>query len=441
MASIILGLGFGLCSPSQAQMGGLGGGMGGGMPNAPGTAFGGATDPSSIQLMNGLRVIPSVQISERYDSNVFFAPKSQLQGLKPGDFITTISPQVRGLFVDHKELVKVNAVVGAVGSYYANNTGLSYVGANVGAGLDMSNLVSQWRPGARWTVSDTYLYSPQPPAFLIGDQSGEQTNPFVAGFQATRAKTSSNSFNTMFEFPLYSTIKLTGSYTNSFIHYGASQVPQAATLINQNVQTYTAGFSVQTSFQDTVRIDFIGNDFDQGGLGTFSTRGGALGWAHRFSPTVSFNATGGVQELSGESNGVRLFSVVAPFGGLAILWKDPTTSIALAYRSGITSSFQFQTAALLSHSVSFNMTQNTPVRDLAGLLGANYGVANEYGSNSGSALSWTTVGGTAGLLYRTTQKMFLMLIYSYQNVDNVFGGTHFAYDKHVVQLSLTQAFY
>jgi hypothetical protein len=414
MASIILGLGVGLCSLSQAQMGGLGGGMGGGgMPNAPGTAFGGATDPSSIQSMNGLRVIPSVQISERYDSNVFFAPKNQLQGLTPGDVITTIAPQVRGLFVDHRELVKVNAVVGAVGSYYANNTGLSYVGANVGAGLDMSNLVSQWRPGARWTVSDTYLYSPQPPAFLIGDQSGEQTNPF----------------------------KLTGSYTNSFIHYGASQVPQAAILINQNVQTYTAGFSVQTSFQDTVRIDFIGNDFDQGGLGTFSTRGGALGWAHRFSPTVSFNATGGVQELSGESNGVRLFSVVAPFGGLAILWKDPTTSIALAYRSGITSSFQFQSAALLSHSVSFNMTQNTPIRDLAGLLGANYGVANEYGSNSGSALSWTTVGGTAGLLYRTTQKMFLMLIYSYQNVDNVFGGTHFAYDKHVVQLSLTQAFY
>lgn len=133
--------------------------------------------------------------------------------------------------------------------------------------------------------------------------------------------------------------------------------------------------------------------------------------------------------------------MITPFGRLAILWQDPTTSIALVYRTGIAPSFQFRSAALLNHSVSFNMTQNIPIPDLVGLLGANFSVADEYGANSGSALSWTTVGGTAGLLYRAGQKTFLTLIYSYQNVDNVFGGTHFAYDKQVVQLSLGQAFY
>lgn len=444
MASIILGMGFGLCSLSHAQMGGMGGGgggMGGGMPNIPGTEFGGATDPSAIRAVDWLRVIPSVQVSERYDSNVFFAPKSQLQGLTPEDFITTVAPQIRGLFADRKKLVKVNAVGGAVGSYYVNNTGLSYVGTNAGAVLDLSGLLSQWRPGTRWTVSDTYFSNPQPPAFLLGDQSGEQANPFVAGFQATRTKTTSNSVNTIFELPLYRTVNLTGSYTNSFIHYGASKVPQAATLISQNTQAYTAGFLVKVSLKDDVKVDFIGNEFDQGGLGTFSTRGGALSWTHRFSPTGSFDATGGIQELSGEFNEVRFSPMITPFGRLAILWQDPTTSIALVYRSGITPSFQFRSAALLNHSVSFNMTQNTPIPDLVGLLGANFSVADEYGANSGSALSWTTVGGTAGLLYRAGQKTFLTLIYSYQNVDNVFGGTHFAYDKHVVQLSLGQAFY
>lgn len=115
--------------------------------------------------------------------------------------------------------------------------------------------------------------------------------------------------------------------------------------------------------------------------------------------------------------------------------------MTLAYRSGITPSFQFQGAALLNHMVSFSMTQKTWIRDLSGLLGANYSIANEYGSNSGSALSWTTVGGTAGLLYRVTQKLFLTLSYGYQNVDNVFGGQQFAFDRHVVQLSLAQALY
>jgi len=446
MASIILGVGVGLCSLSQAQMGG----MGGGMPSVPGTAFGGATDPSSIQATtDGLRIIPSVQVSERYDSNVFFASKSQLQGTAPGDFITTVAPQVRGLYTDHDKLVKVNASVGVVGSYYANNTGLNYVGANAGVGLDMSDLMSQWRPGARWTVSDTYFYSPQPPAFLLGNQSGEQINPLLTGFQAARTNTSANSVNTQLELPLSSTVRLTGSYTHSFIRYGASQVPQVSTaqvpqaagLISQDTQAYTAGVLVQASIQDSISVDFTSSDFDQGRLGAFSTRGGALGWTHRFSPAVSFKATGGVRELSGQSNGVRFPSTVAPFGSLAILWKDPTTSIALLYQSGITPSLAFRSSAMLNHSASFSITQNTPIRDLVGLLGASYGVANQFGSNSGGALSWTTVGGMGSLVYRVTQKMFLALAYSYQNVDNVFGGTHFAYDKHVVQLNLTQAFY
>ncbi len=437
MASIILGMSVGWWSPGHAQMGG----MGEGIPTIPGTEFGGATDPSSIQTVDQLRIVPSVQVSERYDSNVFLAPRSLLQGLTPEDYVTTVVPQVRGLYADHENLVKVNAVVGAVGSYYINNSGLSYVGANAGAVLDMSQLLSRWRPGARWTVSDTYFYSPQPPAFLLGGQSGEQVNPFVAGFQAYRANTSSNSVNTVFELPLNRTVNLSGSYTNSFISFGASPVQLATPLINQHVHAYTAGLIAQVSPYDSVRVDFTGNEFDQGSRGVFSTRGGILGWIHRFTPTISFNATGGAQVLSGEFNGVPFSSSIAPVGSLAIQWNDSTTSFSLAYRTGITPSFQSQGAALLNHMVSCNLTQKTPIRDVVGLLGANYSVANEYGSNSGNALSWTTVGGTAGLQYRVTKKLFVMMIYSYLNFDSVVAETHFAYDKHIAQLSVSQAFY
>ncbi len=415
--------------------------MGGGMPTVPGTEFGGATDPSSVRPGDGLRVIPTIQVNERYDSNVFFAPKSLLQGGNPEDFVTTVVPQVRSMYTDHEHLVKVNAVVGAVGSYYVNNTGLSYVGANAGAVLDMSDLLSRWRPGAKWTVSDTFFYTPQPPAFLVGSQLGEQANPLVAGFQAYRTNTKSNNVNTQFELPLSMTVKLTGSYTNSFIRYGASQVPGAPVLISQDLHAYTAGVLKEASNYDTVRADFTGNEFDLGELGTLSARGGTLGWTHKFSPTVRLNAAGGAQVLSGELKGAQAFSIIAPVGNLAIQWHDPSTSLTLAYRTGVAPSFQFQAAALLNHTVSFNMSQNTPIRDLVALLGANYGVANEYGSNSGAALSWTTVGGTAGLRYRVTQKTFLTLTYNYQNIDNVAGGTHFAYDRHAAQLSLAQAFY
>lgn len=437
MVSIILGMGLGVCSLSQAQMAGVGGGT----PTIPGTDFGGATDPSSIQAGGGLRVVPSIQISERYDSNVFYAPKSLLRGVTPSDFVTTVAPQVRGLYADRQGLVKVNAVVGAVGSYYVNNTELSYVGANAGVVLNMNDLVSRWRPGARWTVSDTYFYTPQPPAFFLGDQSAIQANPFVAGFQAVRTNTNSNSVNTTFQLPIYKQTHFVASYTNSFIRYGASRVPLASPLISQNIQAYTAGLLVETSIQDTVRIDFTGNEFDIGERGAFSARGITLDWNHTVSPTVGFNTTAGAQVLSGELNGIPLNSLIAPFGGLGIHWISPTTSMALSYRSSIIPSFQFQGAAMLAHSMSFSMTQETPITDVVGLLQANGGVANDYGSSSASSISWTTVGGSAGLLYRATQKTFLSLIYTYQNIDNVFGTTHFAYDRHDTQLSLTQAFY
>ncbi len=415
--------------------------MGGGMPVVPGTAFGGATDPSSIRPGDGLRVLPSIQVSERYESNVFFAPKSLLQGLNPEDVVTTVVPQVRGLYTDHENLVKVNAVVGAVGSYYVNNTGLSYVGANAGVVLDMSDLVSQWRPGSRWTVSDTFFYSPQPPAFLQGGQLGEQTNPLVAGFQAYRTNTKSNSVNSLFELPLSMTVKLTGSYTNSFIRYGASQVPSAPALISQDLHAYTAGLLKEISLYDTVRADFTGNQFDLGGLGAFSARGGTLGWTHKFSPTVRLNAAGGAQVLSGELNKSQLSSIIAPVGNVAIQWHDSTTLLTLGYRTGIIPSFQSQAAVMLNHVVSFNMTQKTSIRALNGLLEANYSVANQYGSNLRGGPSWTTVGGTAGLQYRVTQKLFVTTTYSYHNVDIAFGETRFAYHRHMVELGLTQAFY
>jgi hypothetical protein len=212
------------------------------------------------------------------------------------------------------------------------------------------------------------------------------------------------------------------------------------TLINQDLHIYTAGLLKEVSPYDTVRADFTGNEFNQGELGSFSARGGTLGWAHKFTPTISFNATGGIHLLSGELNVAPFSSTIAPIGSLAINWEDSTTTIALAYRSGIVPSFQSRAAAMLNHTVSFTMAQITPIRDVAALIGGNYSIADEYGSNSGG-LSWTTVGGTAGLRYRATEKMFFTLFYAYLNVDNLFGETRFAFDKHLVQLSLAQAFY
>ena len=59
----------------------------------------------------------------------------------------------------------------------------------------------------------------------------------------------------------------------------------------------------------------------------------------------------------------------------------------------------------------------------------------------GAGLSYASVMGTGGVVYKFSPETFLGLHYSYWNVDNHFNGNTFAFDRHLVQITLTQAFY
>ena len=76
------------------------------------------TEVTSAQTI----VIPSLSVSETYDSNVFWAPKSQLSGVTPEDFITTILPQVN---VAHtNQFITGSLSAGASIMRYLNNPNL-----------------------------------------------------------------------------------------------------------------------------------------------------------------------------------------------------------------------------------------------------------------------------------------------------------------------------
>lgn len=278
---VALMVGFG--SGAQAQQMGAGSTAGLGAGTIPGTPFGGAIDPSMVQMREGFQVIPSISIGQRYDSNVFFVRKSP--GLDREDFVSTAVPQVRGYYVG--ESFTVNATAGAIGEYYAKNPTLNYVGANTGIALDLGKLLNRWWQGASLTASDMYVYSPQAPAFLIGDLSGSSANPFARGFQVGRASVSRNVARTDLSLPLTQTVNLIGSYANGFIRYGSSEVLQPV-LINSKYQTYTAGLSLQASPQDLLSVTAVNTEYDftSQPIGSFTMRGGGL-WggsarSHRF---------------------------------------------------------------------------------------------------------------------------------------------------------------
>jgi hypothetical protein len=424
--------------------------MGGGMSPIPGTAYGGATDPSALQITDGFRLIPSIAVGERYDSNVLFAAKNS--GFVREDYVTTAIPQLRGLYAG--DLFTVNAMAAAVGEYYVKDPGLSYVGTNVGGILDMSKLASRLRERTQFSVFDTFSYTPQPPAFLTGDTSGEANNTFLRGYQVGRTNTQTNIVGTNLAVPLNQSVNLIGSYTNGYRKFGTSDVQQPGSLINTTFQTYTAGLSMIMSSQDIVSLTFVGSEYDSGAQGTFATYGGTVGWARQFTPNVGMNSAAGAQVVNTSglttstsggttsTNGATSSTSIAPLGRFSLFWKDRTTTLTGNYSVGVTPSAQFQTQAVLSNVVSVTLTQQTAIPELLGIASLNYGRGDATGSSAtSSSLSYTAWGGTGGLVYRFTPKTFLGLTYSYQNSDQSFGAQSFVINRQVVQFSLTQAFY
>src|SRR5213594_4431348 len=81
------------------------------------------TEAGAVTGRPVLGIVPSLSVSERYDSNVFFVP-----GQNREDFVTTISPQVT---VEEKaRLLSGSLRAGATAETYVNNPGLNYVGVN-----------------------------------------------------------------------------------------------------------------------------------------------------------------------------------------------------------------------------------------------------------------------------------------------------------------------
>ena len=441
---------LGLVSVGHAQIGGgIGGGLGGGIP---GTAFGGANDPSIVPITEGFRIIPSIAVAERYDSNVFFRAKSPGL-LDRSDYVTSVAPQIRGLYSG--EAMRVNATVGANAEYYAKNPDFNYVGSNAGLLLDLSPTLGRLWDGMTFTVVDRFRYTPQPPSFLVGDHEGDTSNPLQTGQQVGRVNSTSNTVGANVRAPLTQTLSLTGGYSYGLLRFGSSQVQQAGALLDSSFQTFTVGMLMKLSPQDFVTLNAIDSEFRYTqGVGSFSSRGGLIGWTHAFSPAVTLVSSAGATVVEGQSSGPgaqgsqgqssgpsTVRSIVTPRGYVGLTWRDRTTSLTMAYGLQVSQSYQFGAQPLLANTVMFSMTQLTPIPQLVGVASVNYGRANAIGQESVNAVSYTSYAAGGGIVYKFTPQTFLNLYYQYANYDNQFGATTNSFDRHIVFISIAQAFY
>jgi hypothetical protein len=170
---------------------------------------------------------PSVSLSQRYSSNVFYSAK---QNLPPGtqlwDLISTLGADVKILNKSRMGDSEVSA--GVNGNAYAYNSNLSYASTNVFARSDVSNWANELLPGLQLRISDAFRYTPQPPAFLTGG-TPQQTDVFARGLQARQANSFSNSLSTDGDYSFSRSVGLRANYTYSIMRFGRIYVTQSTT--------------------------------------------------------------------------------------------------------------------------------------------------------------------------------------------------------------------
>lgn len=383
--------------------------------------------PVSSAVEPDTTIIPSLRVAERYDSNVFFVPGTNLE-----DFVTTVSPQVK---VSHKnQWVEARIGAGATGEVYVKNPGLNYVGANAAVNLDLDRTVNSLVRGLGLRISDRLSYTPQPPAFAAPIGGSQISEAFVQGIQARRANSFTNVAMVEASYFFSSFMGVTSTYTDRRLRFGT---PRATpTRIEQggvrdtDFQTLTSGVLAKISPSDTVSLlhqyqKGTISDPDSGETG-FSTQGAFVRWSRAITPTLQATGEGGFSMISPNDD-------VYPVGAASLQWNEQHTTAQLSYSQGIVPSFFAVSAPLLSRAVTGTVRRRiTDVLSVS--LGGSYAVNHSVPDSS--LIRFESYSVTPSLDCKIGRSFTVTISYTRSEFQRAFSGQSFDFDRNMVMFNL-----
>jgi len=369
------------------------------------------------------KLVPSLAVSERYDSNVFFIPGRNVE-----DYVTNISPQVT---VDHKgRLIDGTVRGGATAEVYVKNPGLNYVAANGGMTLNLDNAVSQLVRGAGLKLSDTFYFTPQPPAFVTPAAGSQVSEAFVRGIQAARANSFTNAGLATGSYNLSPRVDLQATYMHQRIHFGTAFVsPTTGRFFNTTFQTVNAGPLLKVSPLDTLALTYQYQqaEFSQGsGGGGFHSHGGLMGWTRSFTPTLTANVAAGMTVIEPSERVQYLVTA-------SLDRKLQNTDASLSYSRGVYPSFFISGLPLLSQVVTATVAHRL-TELLTVTANGNY-AKNE--SVPTPLLSYESYWVTVGLNYKVSRILTTALSYTNSEYKQHFSGLNARFDRNMVMVMLT----
>lgn len=374
-----------------------------------------------------VELVPSLCVSERYDSNVLFRPSTV--GINREDYVTSVSPM---LGVNHNGNYLTGFLnVGGVSETYVNNSGLNFLGSNGTLSLNLDNTIRRIIPNASLSISDAMTYSPLPPGFVnpvAGTSPGAPRNiqdVFSQGILFQRSNRISNNGTISVSYKTSESTKIDASYSHSFLRFLSS----SAGLFNTTTQAGTVGGTAQLSRLDqlNVRYTFAHSEFG-GGVGPvffFKAHTATVGWSRILTPNLIVEASGGGIVIE---PGRKTYSATA-----AVTYDYGATRATLSYGRSAFPSFSGVPTQLVGDVVSLSVAQEiTQEWQLTG--SANY--SHSSGNSGTNAIKFDSYGGSLNLAYLISRVWTTALGYSYLKFDRELGVSRDQFDRHVVMFSV-----
>lgn len=447
------------------------------------------------QLVPVWHVVPFLSVSERYDSNVFFSPKSDLAGLNVSqeDFVTTVNPE---LVVSHMgKLVQWRALAGTISELYVRNPALNYTGYNGQLSMDLVQAVQRVLPRARsLMVSDSILYTPQLPAFyqgganFVGLGGGSlMSDTFGRGIQAFRINTFMNTGSVQGSYALSPTTDFGFDYSNSLLRFSGTflGVGSRNLVFDSTSQTIHAGPRIHLSPRDTLALGYVHTATFQTGVGTYKSHGTTVTWSRTISPSLSSTVSGGASVFEGLrdlTTGATLIepASVFPTASLSLTWSEgglqtgrqfggPTlqgmlpgsgasrsmagfgnvpltggaflpagrSTVAFSYSVGVFPSFLIAAGPMLSHTAWLQGSRG--LTDSLGITGGvHYGRSNVVSEQTN--LSFISFSTNLAINYLITPKLRASITHTFGFYQFGFGGTDSEFTRQTGMFNLTYIF-
>jgi hypothetical protein len=369
------------------------------------------------------RIVPSISVSERYDSNVFFSPQSFVPNHTLWDVVTTVTGNVN--MVQASRLIKSSLQAGTTLNGYVNNPGLNYVAGTGVLSLNLDNLFRRSLGGrGHLQVDDSVSYTPEQPSFLTPKAQPGPLETRLIGIQAFRSSSLVNAGVVRGSYDITSKVSLNASYLHSLYHFFHTFVTPGgvSSVFDTTTRTATGGATVIFSGLDTGSVTYLHSTTTFGPAAGFDTDTVMAEYRRKLSSTFVSTLNFGVTQI-------QPGTIREPVGGAALYWTvTENERWQIKYTRGVTANFFLVASALISQRVDVGVVHQFS-KTVALTASVNYAL-NE--TTSTPVFRIVSYGAEADLTYRWTRHISSMLSFKHFNYD--YGS--FQFDRNVVMFSL-----